>query len=138
MATQTTRRSTTRRRTTAQRSAAARKSAATRRRRTARTTTQRAKAEATGLQAVAQQAQRAVLIPVGAALTARDSVIETVQPYTRPDTAQREVERLQRRVSVNLRKFERRGNTPPNPPDPQAKRTRPRAEPQPPHARTRV
>src|SRR2546423_1220945 len=136
MATQTntTRRSTTRRnsstrgRTTAQRSASARKAAATRKRGTAsasarrtrsaarstarnasRTTAQRAKAEATGLQAVAEQAQRAVLIPIGATLTARDNVVETVKPFTDPSTARREVEKLQRRVGVNLRKYERRG-----------------------------
>ena len=48
-----------------------------------RATTQRAKAEATGLQVVVQQAERAVLIPVGATLTARDNVVETVRPFVR-------------------------------------------------------
>ena len=82
--------------TPTQRRAAAKKAAATRKRnassasarstsRSARTTARsatttastRAQAEAKGLQALALQAERAVLIPVGAALTARDTVVES-------------------------------------------------------------
>ena len=87
--------------TQTQRRASAKKAAATRKRNTSRSTasrtrssarstasgatstaTSRAKAEATGIQAFALQAERAVLIPVGAALTARDNVVENVKPFT--------------------------------------------------------
>ncbi|MBV9212298.1 MAG: hypothetical protein JOZ25_01495 [Actinobacteria bacterium] len=69
-----------------------------------------------------------MLIPVGAALTARDSVVETVQPYTNPSTAQREVEKLQRRVGSTLQKFERRGTRARNRLERRVKRTRTRVE----------
>jgi hypothetical protein len=82
------------------------------------------KAETTGIQAVAQQAQRAVLIPVGATLTARDNVVETVRPFVKRTSARREVEKLQRRVGVNLRRYERRGTTARNRVERQVKRTR--------------
>jgi hypothetical protein len=65
----------------------------------------------TALEALAQQAERVVLTGVGATLTARDNVVETVRPYTRVETAQREVQKLQRRANVNLRKYERRGTS---------------------------
>src|SRR4051812_9225105 len=126
----TRRRSTASGRTTAQRSASAKKAAATRQRKTAgtsarrtrssarttarsatRTAAQTAQAQATGLEFVAKQAERVVLIPVGATLTARDNVVDTVKPFVKRTTARREVEKLQRRVNTNLRKFERRGNT---------------------------
>src|SRR5712691_753828 len=116
-----------------QRRTAARKAAATRKRNStgskARSTQRTAReAERTAVQAertvesgaayavdrtkaAASQAQRAVLIPVGAALVARDNVVEAVQPFTQPTTAERELKKLQRRVSVNLRKYERRGTT---------------------------
>ena len=57
----------TRKRNAAKRSQSARKAAAT-----------RAEAERTYIEGLAIQAERAVLIPVGAALVARDSVVETV------------------------------------------------------------
>jgi hypothetical protein len=116
MATQTP----TQRRASAKKAAATRKrnasrSTASRARTTAKTTTSsattRAKAEANGIQALALQAERAVLIPVGAALTARDNVVENVKPFTSRNTAEREITKLQRRVATNLRKFERRGTT---------------------------
>jgi hypothetical protein len=116
MATQTQ----TQRRASAKKAAATRKrnvsrGTASRARTTAKTTatsaTTRAKAEATGLQAVALQAERALLIPVGAALIARDNVVDGVKPFTSRTTAEREINKLQRRVATNLRKFERRGTT---------------------------
>ena len=63
------------------------------------------------VEAVAQQAERAVLIPVGAALVARDAVVDATKPYTNRETAERELTKLQRQVRTDLRKFERRGNT---------------------------
>jgi len=56
----------------------------------ATTSATRAKAEAKGLQAAYLQAERAVLIPVGAALTARDNVLENVKPFTSRTGAERE------------------------------------------------
>ena len=50
------------------------------------------------LAAFASQAERVVLIPVGATLEARDSLVRTVQMYTRG-----------RGASTQLRRFERRG-----------------------------
>src|SRR3954454_11363728 len=53
--------------------------------------------------AAATQAERAVLIPVGATLIARDSVVETVEPYVKSAaTRQREINKLVRRVSTDL------------------------------------
>lgn len=65
-----------------------------------------------------------MLIPVGATLLARDNVVETVRPYTRRLTAEREVKRLQRRVGVNLRRYERRGTSARNKLQREVKRTR--------------
>ncbi|MGH2912877.1 MAG: hypothetical protein ACRDJ3_10445 [Solirubrobacteraceae bacterium] len=45
-------------------------------------------------------AERAVLIPVGAALIARERVVETIDSYSTPSKA-----------NAQLRKFERRGHT---------------------------
>ncbi|GAC1316861.1 MAG: hypothetical protein NVSMB25_03410 [Thermoleophilaceae bacterium] len=69
-----------------------------------------------------------MLIPVGATLIVRDSVIETVKPYTRPKTAQREIQKLQRRFDLNLRKYERRGTTARNQLRREVKRTRTQVE----------
>ena len=61
---------------------------------------------------VQAQAERAVLIPVGAALVARDAVVDAVTPYVEGrESAEKELTKLQKRVSTNLRKFERRGTT---------------------------
>ena len=119
-----------------QRTATARRAAATRRRNAAkrsqaarRAAQTRAQAELNTLQVVQAQAERAVLIPVGAALTARDTVVESVKPfYSNRESAERELNKLQRRVSTNLRRFERRGNTARNRAVRQVKRTRTRVE----------
>jgi hypothetical protein len=124
--------------TETQRKAAARKAAATRRRnaakrgesatrtaakrtqtsaaRTAETAAQtaetRAKAQVSALQAVQAQAERAVLIPVGAALVARDVVVDATKPFTAGrESAEKELEKVGNRVAVNLRNFERRGSS---------------------------
>src|SRR6266513_2379178 len=99
--------------TPTQRKAAARKAAATRKRNAARRRTQNtqrptAQAEPGAVYAVqrgralATQAERVALIPVGAALVARDNVLEAVvdatRPYTRSrESAERELEKLARR-----------------------------------------
>ena len=74
--------------TETQRKATARKAAATRRRNAAKRSQSakkaaetRAQAELNTLEVVQAQAERAVLIPVGAALVARDAVLEVTKPY---------------------------------------------------------
>src|SRR5205807_2636448 len=66
-------------------------------------------------------AERALLIPVGAALVARDNVIDATKPYFTRDTVQRQVER-------DLRRFERRGTTARNRVERELKKTRTRVE----------
>src|SRR5688572_14727317 len=100
----------TRKRNAAKRSQSARKAAAT-----------RAEAERTYVEGLAIQAERAVLIPVGAALVARDSVIETVSETAKSFRTRTGVER-------ELKRFERRGNTARNRAVREVKRTRTRVE----------
>src|ERR1039458_10158372 len=119
--------------TTTQRQAAAKKATATRKRNvakqsasspkasarrtshsarsSARTTSQAARtaarsvdAQATRLEALARQAERVALIPVGAALEARDAVVDTVRTYTDSRTAKRQLDRFERRGAAALRR----------------------------------
>ena len=73
--------------TETQRKATARKAAATRRRNAAKRSqaakqaaATRAQAERNPLDVLQSQAERSVLIPVGAALVARDAVVDVVKP----------------------------------------------------------
>ena len=104
----------TRRRNAARRSAAAKQAAAT-----------RALANRTPLDQAQEYAERAILIPVGAALTARDRVVESVgeivESYGTRASAQRKIE-------TNLRRFERRGTTARNQLQRDVKKTRTRVE----------
>jgi hypothetical protein len=126
MATQTP----TQRRATAQKAAATRRRNAASRSRSARKAAEtRAQAELNTLQVVQAQAERAVLIPVGAALVARDAVIDAAKPYTAGrESAERELDKLQKRVNTNLRRFERRGSTARNRTVREVKRTRTKVE----------
>jgi hypothetical protein len=122
--------------TPTQRKATAKKAAATRKRNAAarsaktakssakatRTSASTAAANATGagrltLDSVQLQAERAVLIPVGAALVARDTVLEAAKPF-----------RSRTSVEKELKKFERRGSTARNSVRREVKRTRTRVE----------
>jgi hypothetical protein len=122
--------------TETQRKASAQKAAATRRRNAAKRSQSarkaaetRAQAEMNTLQVVQANAERALLIPLGAALAARDAVVEAAKPYTAGrDSAERELKDLGKRVSTDLRKFERRGNTARNQAVREVKRTRTRVE----------
>ena len=68
-------------------------------------------------------------MPVGAALTARDAVVEAVKPYVAGrESAEKELEKVGKRVQVNLKKFERRGSTARNRALREIKRTRTRVE----------
>jgi vacuolar-type H+-ATPase subunit I/STV1 len=94
----------------------------------ARTAEAAGRAQVTAIEAAAQQVERVVLTGVGATLTARDNVVGTVKPYTKRQTAQREVQKLQRKANVNVRKYERRGVTARNQLERQIKRTRTQIE----------
>ncbi|MGH2952505.1 MAG: hypothetical protein ACRDK9_00590 [Solirubrobacterales bacterium] len=58
---------------------------------------------------VRQSAERAVDVPVGAALTARDRVNDAVEPWTQSETRERELKSLRTQVTRELNRFERRG-----------------------------
>src|ERR671939_737619 len=130
-----------------QRRTAARKAAATRKRnqtaRSARSTQASARRTAssaertaesgagfagTRVEALASQAERAVLIPVGAALVARENLVEAAKPYTRRESAERELSKLQREVGADLRRYERRGVTARNRLQREIKRARTKGE----------
>jgi hypothetical protein len=53
-------------------------------------------------------AERAILIPVGAALEVRDAVTKTVRAYSNPNRARLELRRLERRGETALRRTERK------------------------------
>src|SRR5918995_575310 len=127
---QTTARTERQRKATAQKAAATRRRNAANRSRSAKKAAEtRAQAQLNSLQVVQLQAERAALIPVGAALTARDALVEAVKPYVAGrDSAERELERVGKRVQVNLKKFERRGSTGRNRALREVKRTRTRVE----------
>ena len=65
-------------------------------------TARRAEAETTRLGAVAHQAERAVLIPVGATLEARDRVTDAVRTYTDTRLTRQELNRFERRGAKAL------------------------------------
>jgi hypothetical protein len=56
-------------------------------------------------------AGKAVTIPVGAALVARDNVVGIAARYSSRDKVERELRARQRRAETELRRFERRGET---------------------------
>ena len=126
MATQTQ----TQRKVTAQKAAATRRRNAAKRSRSAKKAAEtRAQAELNTLQVVQLQAERAALVPVGAALTARDAVVDVVKPFVAGrESAEKELEKVGKRVQVNLKRFERRGSTARNRAVREVKRTRTRVE----------
>jgi hypothetical protein len=136
MATQAQTPTQTQSQTQAQRKATAQKAAATRRRRAAarsrsakKAAETRAQAQLNTLQVVQHQAERAALIPLGAALTARDAVVDAAAPYVAGrESAERELEKVGKLVQGNLKRFERRGTTARNRAVQEVKRTRTRVE----------
>ena len=124
MATQTS----TQRQATARKAAATRKRNAARRSQAARKAAEtRAQAELTYLGVLQAQVERAVLIPVGAALVARDTLLEASKPFTTRESATREI-----------RRFERRGATARNRVKREVKRARTRVERELRQRRTRI
>jgi hypothetical protein len=119
----TTSRAQTRRKTAAtDRSTAAKKAAATRARNQAaearkRSTAAKKAAETrrelnrTPVDRYVDFAGRAVAIQVGAALVARDNVVELAAKYNSLDKVERELRAQRRRVESDLKTFERRGAT---------------------------
>ena len=100
----------TRKRNAAARSAAARRAAAT-----------RAEAAKTPVDRVQEYAERAVLIPVGAALVARDTAIAAVNELAESVSTRERAER-------QLKRFERRGATARNRAERQVRKARTRVE----------
>jgi prefoldin subunit 5 len=56
-----------------------------------------------------QTAERSVNVPVGAVLTVADRLNDAVEPFTKRETAQRELKSLRVQVERELNKLERRG-----------------------------
>jgi|tagenome__1003787_1003787.scaffolds.fasta_scaffold20909924_1 hypothetical protein len=113
-------------------STAAKKAAATRRANARRRSASAKRAAATRelnqrgpLQQAQDYAERALLVPVGAALVARDNLVDTVtevaKPYRKRETAQRQLER-------DIKRFERRGTTARNRVEREVKKARTRVE----------
>jgi len=110
----------TRKRTAAKRSASRTKASATQTRSAARSTARSARSTATeagrtagrradaassSFEALVREAERAlVLIPVGAALEARDAAVKQVRTYTDRRTARREFNRFERRGERALKR----------------------------------
>jgi hypothetical protein len=116
----TTATTATKRSTGAKKAAATRsrkQAAAARRRSTAAKTTAKTTAETraelakTPLDRAVEYAEKAVLVPVGAVLIARDNVVSTVQDirtsYSTPEKAQRELRRFERRGTTARNRIER-------------------------------
>lgn len=61
------------------------------------------------VQVVRQGAERAVDVPVGAALLARERVTDVVEPWTSSTGREKELKSLRSQVRRELNKFERRG-----------------------------
>src|SRR5215213_3484805 len=58
-----------------------------------------------------QTAERSVDVPVGVVLTVADRVNDAVEPFTKRETAQRELKSFRAQVERELNKLERRGAT---------------------------
>ncbi len=67
------------------------------------------KARNGGVAIVRQGAERAVDVPVGAALTVRDRVADVVEPWTSESGREKELKSLRTQVTRELNRFERRG-----------------------------
>ena len=72
-----------------------------------RATARRVLAEKTRFEAVARQAERVILIPVGAALEARDRVAATIRTYSDSRLASQQLNRFERRGATVLRRKRR-------------------------------
>ena len=73
------------------------------------TATRTAQTETGPVQVVRQSAERALDVPVGAALLARERVTDALEPWTSTSGRQRELKSLRTQVTRELNKSERRG-----------------------------
>jgi hypothetical protein len=73
------------------------------------TATRTAQTETGPVQVVRQSAERALDVPVGAALLARERVTDVVEPWTSTSGRERELKSLRTQVKREFNKFERRG-----------------------------
>lgn len=131
--TTTTKRATaaTKRSTAGKKAAATRKSNATSAK--AKSTARKAKPKVqTPVERVQDYAEKAVVIPVGAALIARDRVVSTVDDitarYGSVDAAQRQFEQLRKELSADVKKAEQRGTTARTKAEREVKKTRTKVE----------
>ena len=72
-----------------------------------RATSRRVLAEKTRFEAVASQAERVILIPVGAALEARDRAAATIRTYSNSRLTHQQLNRFERRGATALRRNRR-------------------------------
>jgi len=72
-----------------------------------RATSRRVLAEKIRLEAVASQAERVILIPVGAALEARDRIAATIRTYSDSRLARQQLNRFERRGATVLQRKRR-------------------------------
>jgi hypothetical protein len=72
-----------------------------------RATVRRVLAEKTRFEAVARQAERVILVPVGAALEARDGVAAAIRTYSDSGLARQQLNRFERRGATVLRRKRR-------------------------------
>jgi hypothetical protein len=77
---------------------------------------------------VRQTAERAVDLPVGAALTVRERVNGAVEPWTKGETRTKELKGLRTQVTRELNRFERRGGQARRKATQRVRRTRNRVE----------
>ena len=77
----------------------------------ATTTAKQPTTKRTPVDVVRDGTERAVNVPVGAALTAADRVNEIVEPLTNTEGRERELKSMRTRVERQLNKYERRGGT---------------------------
>jgi hypothetical protein len=140
-ATTTRKTAATKRSTTAKKAATTRKANAARS--NARTTARKAQTGAqrtarrvdvpqTSAERVQAYAEKALLIPVGAALAARESVLATADElatkYGSRTAAEQQLKAFRKDVERDLKKYERRGNTARNKVEREVKKTRTRVE----------
>jgi len=76
---------------------------------TSATSTKQDRGIETAVAYVRQSAERAVDVPVGAALTVAENVGETVRPWTEAEAREKELRQLRTQVTRELNKLERRG-----------------------------
>jgi hypothetical protein len=119
-------------RTTARKSTRSARSTARKAQTGAQRTARRVDVPQTSVERVQAYAEKALLIPVGAALAARESVLATADElatkYGSRTAAEQQLKAFRKDVERDLKKYERRGNTARNKVEREVKKTRTRVE----------